>query len=442
MILESPKPRHVCWRPREIQPFESAWSLLQKFCRWNRALHQDAWELFAVPEKRFVPGHPARLFSRGMIDRKRMAHALGLSLEEVNDGFVDRFLADGRYSTEDRLSSPNVRVCPECITRGYHSALHDILFIPACVVHNEPLQDACPRCGQVLRRALPTATRDTTFSCSCGHILWPGDRVHVMTDDETNRVRETAAWLLRVKREAIVPLYRFVTAPSETSILSRHIGVLSEFMADIDVSLKPPTFLVTPQRRSAAKAVRTLHIPKAARTVQDHDLLSVYKAVARRLTRRVRRRLKRRYPRARTFTTALHERIQGDPENIALFAWRAYWEGVSWHDWNRILTGSRAGRDRWRDAVLNRFVELFGKQPNSNQLGVSDLHFLASACLGTLLECCNRTGEAQSLRDAGRLAAQITGECIPMGMERMTPLRDRLIHLWIPQSPAGLPILR
>lgn len=442
MILELSTPRHVCWRPHECQPYESVWSLLHKFCRWNRALHHDAWDLFAAPEKRFVPGHPARLFSRGMIDRRRMANALGLSLDQVNDGFPDRFLAQGRYSVEDRLSTSMVRMCPACIAGGYHSVLHDILFLPRCPVHGEALQETCPRCTQPVRKSLPTANNDATFACSCGHILWQSDRVHRMAEDELDRLQQTAAWLLHVKREALVPLYRFAGCESESPVFSHHIGCLSEFLGQVDESLRPPSFLVSPERRKARHAVRTLRTTKAAPTMSDRDLVSVYKAIARRLTRRVRRKLKNRYPHAGTFALVLHEQIQADPDNIVLYAWRAYWEGVAWYDWNAIFTNSLAGRNRWRGTVLARFVELVGKRPDSDKLGLSDLHFLASACLATLQECTERVGEALSLRDAGKLAAQITGEHVPLGMEKADAHGDRLIHLWLPRTTDELTILR
>ncbi len=73
-------------------------------------------------------------------------------------------------SLADALS-PNLRVCPTCIDADYHTALHQWLELPRCLLHKDSLTEKCPGCGAI-RPYLLKVLRATPWSCKCSPREW------------------------------------------------------------------------------------------------------------------------------------------------------------------------------------------------------------------------------------------------------------------------------
>lgn len=246
--------RHVCWRAAEHHPFESAWSLLNKFCRWNRAHYADVWELIAVDTRRVPSAARFPLANPDWIDRAKFARWLKLSATTGGDAFTTRYLGRGGDSAAAILSAAShVRYCPRCIARGYHSPLHDLLFIPNCPIHEEPLQFVCPKCSQPIDQALPRTANHDAYSCRCGHFYWGVEQSPAFTEEQVGRLRETVAWIDRILPKLLVNFMRLARLSEHTPRSAGHIANLVAYLRDIEPALAPPKFLVRERPQAKEK---------------------------------------------------------------------------------------------------------------------------------------------------------------------------------------------
>ena len=73
----------------------------------------------------------------------------------IKQSEVDFYLMPGEV---EYLSSDSLRYCLSCMTKGFHSPIHQLLFIEFCPFHGTPLNDGCPACGKSIN-----TTRAPTF---------------------------------------------------------------------------------------------------------------------------------------------------------------------------------------------------------------------------------------------------------------------------------------
>lgn len=189
--------QQICWRSLEHHPFESAWCLCEKFCRWNSARFGDLWPLIA---KDTEAGPPPRLcYMRDVpwLDRTKFGTVFGLTSDEVRDAFFERY-APGDCLRNYSAAPNSLRVCPQCIGQGFHTHFQDLLFIGYCPIHAVPLLNACPRCRQHISSDVARGQRRDPFTCRCGYVFWNSDRSQPFSVSELALLREAVEWLDRV----------------------------------------------------------------------------------------------------------------------------------------------------------------------------------------------------------------------------------------------------
>jgi hypothetical protein len=115
-----------------LDPYESIVSILWKLARMNRLSGQVIATQLAKTSVDPYKGVAAR---RSEVDLCRLHRALGLPLKLVRDSVLpDALQAAG---------GPHFQHCRKCLSRGYHSVVHQIGFNKCCPVHGDPLETAC-----------------------------------------------------------------------------------------------------------------------------------------------------------------------------------------------------------------------------------------------------------------------------------------------------------
>ncbi|AJW93817.1 hypothetical protein QHI69_38095 (plasmid) [Burkholderia gladioli pv. gladioli] len=113
----------------------------------------------------------------GLVDLARLRRTLGIPIAPLEIALL--------HPSQRRRYSPLFRYCRNCISRGYHSVLHQMLMFHHCPAHYRPLETACRRCGyeapyKVNVLLLESPHRCAFCGCSYGGDGWSPDRARPM----------------------------------------------------------------------------------------------------------------------------------------------------------------------------------------------------------------------------------------------------------------------
>jgi hypothetical protein len=187
----------VNWRPGTTSVFESIWNLRRKLSFLNQIGKTLTCEVFKS----------ATSTVSGNIDLENSAlKLLGEPLRLFRSSSLSNFLLSDRITVgRRRFSVGNVlRYCSVCISRGYHSAVHQLPWVALCPIHLIPLIDRCAQCGKPYPIDLWETGKQDLKSigehpdrCCCN--LWPGMTDHAWPDgyrlSEVTRVSAYLRWL-------------------------------------------------------------------------------------------------------------------------------------------------------------------------------------------------------------------------------------------------------
>jgi TniQ len=143
----------ICWRPEWRRPLESLWSLLCKARYLNTATGTDIRDVFKrrtsydVPQRR--PYLRRDLNSLIEVDEGKLAELLSLERSHLATATAIGYI---RQEEIPLLTSNQLRYCPDCISVGFHTAIHQLLFVSHCPIHFCPLVTRCKECGAISPR--------------------------------------------------------------------------------------------------------------------------------------------------------------------------------------------------------------------------------------------------------------------------------------------------
>lgn len=142
------EPSAFCWRPYWSSRLESLWSLLRKFAHLNAINHYEIVKLYKcndvsqeIQNRKWCLRVDLRHF--GSLDPSKLSIILGISPDDLAEATVLPFV---REHEADILTSNFLRFCPTCIRQGFHSPLHQLLFLPKCPAHGDWLEIRCTKC--------------------------------------------------------------------------------------------------------------------------------------------------------------------------------------------------------------------------------------------------------------------------------------------------------
>ena len=140
---------------RWIDPYESLVSILWKFGRMNAlAGHVVAAHLSREP----VDPYDGIEAYREAIDIGRLRNTLGVSRKVLHESVI---AARRRGAVCDSF-----RYCGQCLSRGYHSLVHQFERVSQCPIHARRLESACRCCGYRAAYRLHARLLETPYRCA------------------------------------------------------------------------------------------------------------------------------------------------------------------------------------------------------------------------------------------------------------------------------------
>jgi len=242
-------PSAFCWRPYWSSRFESLWSLLRKFAYLNvitdgeirkifggnnvpHASYKWKWEWYLRADLRGFSG----------LDPLKLSSIFSTRHNDLREATVLAYVHEREAVT---LASEFLRFCPTCMNQGFHSPLHQLLFLAKCPAHGEKLESRCPNCfTQVIPYKLSYVSNNDLSQCN--HMLH-GLNQH-LTHSSVEEIRKEAAdrerallsdakWLMK-RVELNLPeqsITRWVPLGAGRKYFTRYIRRLPAFWADVSV---------------------------------------------------------------------------------------------------------------------------------------------------------------------------------------------------------------
>lgn len=153
-----PNTTRLIWSPEWRHRHESLWSILGKLETAN-----------VIPRESLLPD-----FTKGRVGLWRpeeggkanrfFNEVLQLPIHATREAFLWDLASDNRSTSMVREA---LRYCPECMKSCYHSVLFQFSPLAKCPIHEVPLSDTCPRCGELI-----DPMEGPAWSCpGCRHLL-------------------------------------------------------------------------------------------------------------------------------------------------------------------------------------------------------------------------------------------------------------------------------
>lgn len=152
------------WNTDWINPFESAFCLLNKFALLNALGIESMAKLFVARKPR---GQIASAYANGIplmkleqLNADNFCRLLQVSKSDMNNAFPFPNFDSQLIPFSDQL-----RYCRRCIKRGFHSVLHQMEMFDECPIHHTRLSVGCPHCGRMIPYKLTANTISKPFQC-------------------------------------------------------------------------------------------------------------------------------------------------------------------------------------------------------------------------------------------------------------------------------------
>lgn len=159
------------WREDACAPEESAWSRVQKFAYLNGFDRSDLGRIVSAVRG----GNRSSASTHLNLIRRTSASETLLSVIVEQDGEhvdVAWLWPEGLKLLPAQAVAPHLRFCSSCAGVGFHTALFQLQSSVRCPIHDSPIQEACPYCGELIPYSVQGAALENPYGCRCGRVLW------------------------------------------------------------------------------------------------------------------------------------------------------------------------------------------------------------------------------------------------------------------------------
>lgn len=164
------------WRKEWIRPYESAWSIFEKFSYANVINRYTILKVVGNDEVKsiknmHVGNHYRDLLTLKGFDEKILEKYLNVNLHTHTNHTMNELLRPlgPNLGNSQTWFAPHLRWCPSCLNHGYHSLLHQFTLFKNCPIHSVKLAEECPVCKVKIPFLLSDTVMDKAFTCKCGH---------------------------------------------------------------------------------------------------------------------------------------------------------------------------------------------------------------------------------------------------------------------------------
>jgi hypothetical protein len=165
------------WRKEWLSPYESLWSVFEKFKYVNCASAKDIFKLFGTDYVRSLKSPIKGRIHRNCID------VLGIDKRRIESVFLQPLIEINKQNLNNLVGRLPLGIhhynyiryelhfCPVCIKMGFHSIFHQFKLLKKCPYHNIPLQKECPNCHTSFPFEITDSYTKSPFQCKCGKYL-------------------------------------------------------------------------------------------------------------------------------------------------------------------------------------------------------------------------------------------------------------------------------
>lgn len=169
---------YIVWRREWIRPYESAWSIFEKFKFANIVERSTIIRAFGIEKVQKIKGSHIGDQFRDLLHLKGLdpsltEYYLSFDLHTHNDQTIKKILSPlGKYlGRSDSWFSTHLKWCKTCLQNGYHSVLHQFILFKNCPFHQEPLIENCPGCDASIPFLISDSNLGGAFLCKCGFLF-------------------------------------------------------------------------------------------------------------------------------------------------------------------------------------------------------------------------------------------------------------------------------
>ncbi|MDH4283698.1 MAG: hypothetical protein OEV35_00110 [Gallionellaceae bacterium] len=163
-MLDKPTSRLI-WQNNSPAPFESAWSIFSKLLALNGK--KPFWIAKLLAKKNFSlqPDNYLNFRDSSWIDFDRFETYLDVAQSRLRFAFLDQI---GFQLAHTSHSKPGIKICTDCLVKGYHCILFELGFIDICPWHKKKLEPPCNGCYYAVshRGLKPLNKKNSQFQLS------------------------------------------------------------------------------------------------------------------------------------------------------------------------------------------------------------------------------------------------------------------------------------
>lgn len=221
----------LIWQEVCPAPFESAWSIFTKLQALNAMSPSRVHSIIAGPTRKGANARELDFRDSSWINFDRFSNVLGVSENRLRAAFLDQLgFTDGEFVFHQRYG-PGIKVCQECLQKGYHCVFFELGFVDICPWHFKKLDTPCDSCRATVFRSglrmrldeiqggnVSEGTEWRELHSSCGHIQFNDGRVG--KSNGLTRLEEEA---IATSCSALLQWWKAVsTNPEIAAFLSRY----------------------------------------------------------------------------------------------------------------------------------------------------------------------------------------------------------------------------
>lgn len=217
----------LIWQGIAPAPFESAWSIFAKLLALNAVSPARVCSIIADPMSNSSTWNALDFRDSSWVDFNRFSSALGVNENRLRAAFLDQLGFSDRVSMLNQQHRSGIKLCQECLERGYHCVLFELGFVDICPWHYKTLDVPCDSCFTTVFRSGLKRHREKLHECnasempewqemssSCGHIHFNDSRVGMLNrlspDEEKNIALHCTAllrWWMSVSKNPEIAAY-------------------------------------------------------------------------------------------------------------------------------------------------------------------------------------------------------------------------------------------
>lgn len=139
----------LIWQEISPAPFESAWSIFAKLQALNTMSPTQVHSMIADPTCKDANARELAFRDSSWIDFDRFSNALGVNKNRLRAAFLDQL----GFTLRNNLPTLGIKVCRDCLEKGYHSVFFELGFVDICPWHNKKLDAPCDYCRSTVFRS-------------------------------------------------------------------------------------------------------------------------------------------------------------------------------------------------------------------------------------------------------------------------------------------------